>query len=69
MTKIADHEETFLRFVHAVLDDDHGINQDAFGLLTSLVAGWPNDRVRKSLLEMYDAAQATEGRFYLKEGE
>ena len=58
-----DTRETMIRLCYALLDDEHGINEKAHGILLDLLKetySWEPDFLAK--------IEATDGRFYLPEG-
>ena len=55
------------RLIHALLDDDHGINDEAYDALINWLA-CHKDGCLELAERIIDVAQATDGRWYIPEG-
>lgn len=59
-------EVRFMKFLDALLNDEHGINEEAWEHLNILVLQvFGGMNVPKSVATLLDQVEATDGRFYL----
>ena len=58
-------EKNILKLIKSLLDDDHGVNEDAWTYLNILVVRIFGNAVPDSIGDLLDKVKATDGRYYL----